>query len=200
MMLMHKNDEVAILNGENGYIKGVGEIINENLLPVGILTEPLLINNTFFNWFNNRAVPTARMNLDRLSTITGKTITDMQARSLNVSLNDCYWVNDNLNLRWEDVDFHRNGFKNDFFDAVYFDGRVNDFNTPDITTNGVLKKAWINKDEIPYLIKDSLGEIPLQSANEVIACRIASKMGIEHASYDLVKENASRLERHGISN
>lgn len=85
MILMHKNDKVAVLKGEDGYIKGVGEIINENLLPVGMLAEPLLVNNTFFNWFNNKAIPYARIDLDRLSLITGKTITDMQARSLNVS-------------------------------------------------------------------------------------------------------------------
>jgi len=115
---------------------------------------------------------------------------------MSVSLTDCYWLNDEHTsaLIWEDIDPHQNDFSQEIASAVVHGSYapVTDFRSPDLTTDGLLKKAWVMAGGVPSLVKfGNLGVNAsgknLLSANEVAAYRIAQAMGLNHAEYSLMR-------------
>lgn len=64
--------------------------------------------------------------------------------------------------------------------------QLSNFDIPDLTTDGALKKVWISINEIPTLIKSgktTLTDRNLLSANEICAYEIANIMDINHTQY-----------------
>lgn len=61
-----------------------------------------------------------------------------------------------------------------------------DFNSPDITTDGDLKKHWKIVDGKRCLIKGGSGPFCQQPFNEVIASEIMGRLGIPHVPYSVI--------------
>ncbi len=57
--------------------------------------------------------------------------------------------------------------------------------TPNNTTNGMLKKAWIIEDGVRYLLKGGYKNEILQPFNEVLASEICKRLGFNHVDYIL---------------
>jgi len=55
--------------------------------------------------------------------------------------------------------------------------------TPNNTTDGMLKKAWIIEDGIRYLLKSGYKNDILQPFNEVLASEICQRLGFKHVEY-----------------
>lgn len=190
MFLMHKDIPVADVTVIDGTIIDVNKILNVEHYPVGAMSKyPQLAGKFLDNWQKTRAIPHDRQNATRIIEKTGCSLDEAAFKNMAVSLTDCYWFKNDGRLSWSDVNYHENGFSEDYaYDMIFgINGNI-DFRTPDFTTDGVLKKYWLSLDGIPTLVKfGDLGEEAngknLLSANEVVAARIAKIMEIPHVDY-----------------
>lgn len=182
--LMHKNIDVALIEYQNGAICKLYEIINTKHMPIGTYSRGMSIalSEVYLRaWQRARAIPLDRLNFSMLLKNSGFDIFRLEALSHCMGLTDHYWVKtENEYFLWEDINFHRNGFKNSLLTLL---GSGEFSKTPDYETNGCLPKAWVLFENVPTLIKDSPPWLPTASANEVIAAQIAELCGIEHAMY-----------------
>ena len=93
------------------------------------------------------------------------------------------------NLSWSEVNFFENGFSPDVGDALL--GKLNkasgiDLRSPDWTCDGNLRKRWAILDGKRCLVKAGSGPFQQQPFNEVIAYKIADRLGIPHIPYTLL--------------
>ena len=114
-------------------------------------------------------------------------------RCYGLSLSDRYWIKPvGSGLTWHSVNFFENSFSEDVGDALFGAPAKKegfDFSSPDNTSDGFLKKRWKIIDRKRCLIK--AGSLPFlqQPFNEVIATKIAQRVGISHIPYTLVWDN-----------
>lgn len=191
MLLLHKNDVVADVLMVSGSIINVNKLYNKELLPVGTYNDyKNLLANQLSQWMKTRAIPSERQNISQILSALNQPISDALMKSFAVSLTDCYWIkNGNSKAQWENVNYYKNGFSDDFVPIIY-DGlvKINDYRLPDLTTDGVLKKAWVSLSGVPTLLKTgklgpNANDKHLLSANEVVAYQVANLMGIDHVEY-----------------
>lgn len=192
MILMHKDIPVADVVIQGGDIISVPEVFNEKHLPMGTATPyKQLLPKTLSNWQKMRAIPSERQDIGRIEQALQCSVPEAVIKSLAVSLTDCYWFKPaDTDLQWKDVNFHENPFSADFSEAILDKApkQILDFHIPDITTDGLLSKAWVYMDNVPMLVKrGDFGEYAhgknLLSANEVAAYKVALEMGINHVPY-----------------
>jgi hypothetical protein len=117
-------------------------------------------------------------------------------KSLGLSLSDQYWIcPKDTGLRWENVNYFRNGFPeimgDILLDRIRGDYADADLTSPDNTTNGNLRKRWIIQDGRRLLMKGSSGAFQQEPFNEVIASAICRRLGIPHADYTLTFDNGN---------
>ena len=62
---------------------------------------------------------------------------------------------------------------------------VSSLKTPNNTTDGMLKKAWVIEDGVRYLLKGGYKNETLQPFNEVLASEICSRLGFDHVEYNI---------------
>lgn len=153
--LMNKNIKVVdlSLDEETGSIVEIGEIYNFTHLPIGITQDGLSADRALLNkWWTDRSIPTSRSCVrDALEILRVSTPKLLLAKCYGLSLSDQYWVKPiNSDLIWESVNFYDNDFSEDVGDILFGKAtslkKVN-YNSPDNTTDGSLKKRWkiINK-------------------------------------------------------
>lgn len=188
---MHKDIPVAEINVIGSMVCSVDKIMDKKHMPVGTETAyPNLRSRLLSSWNEMRSIPMERQNVAQIELALGCSISEAKLKSMAVSLTDCYWFADEKNqLLWEDINYHTNGFSSDLADLMWNKNmKVINYNMPDLTTDGALKKTWLSLDGVPTLIK--FGDIGINSngknllsANEVIASKVAQLMGINHVSY-----------------
>ena len=170
--------------------------INEDrreVFPLDLETTP----EGLLEWLSHRTIPKHREMVEdildalKISNDDTKGIIDI---CMGLSLNDSYWV---PQKELESTYSEMNLYKNDFSSALaliaytgkYF-GKVKKMRTtPELTTGGMLRKAWryFGPDDI-WLYKGgtfgfaNTGNEPF---SEYYACQIAEKMGINAVHYEL---------------
>ena len=194
MLLMHKDIPVADVSFENGEITKVNKKYSREHYPLGAYTHfSHLLPKSLANWQKNRTIPNERQNASAIIGKIGCSLSEAALKSLGVSLTDCYWFKTDENLSWKDVNYHDNGFSQDFGYSMLFKQEFSqDYNSPDFTTDGMLEKYWLSLDGVPTLLKfGNLGTLSkgenLLSANEIIASKIAALMNIEHVNYSAIQ-------------
>lgn len=166
----------------------------EGILPVGIELTPLGI----VKWLRRRVIPKNRtfvyevlksLNLEIYDT---KGIIDI---CKGLSLNDSYWVvPENFNGLFSEYNLYENNFS-EILSLVAYTGINNSIHkglttSPELTTNGMLPKAWRVLDDGIYLYKggtSGFANTGNEPYSEYYASQIAQAMGINHVSYDLEK-------------
>lgn len=193
MFLMHKDIPVADIeiSGTGGILSA--RVLNREHMPIGTHSEyQNLVVLRLQQWMKTRTIPEGRQERKRIEDALGCSVSNAMLKAMGVSLTDCYWFRDIRfgQLSWEDVNYHTNGFSHETIPVILYgaDTRIVDFRSPDYTTDGILKKAWVVASGVPSLIKfgdfgDNAGGKNLLSANEVAAGRLAEKMGVHHAEY-----------------
>ena len=189
MILMHRDTPVADVAVANGKIHKLLKVYNESELPVGCAG--FLAERMLQNWQNMRTIPEDRQGKERIEQVLGCSVSEALLKSFSVSLTDTYWLKEaEMPICWKDVNFHDNGFSIDLARSILgdMDGQLLHFNTPDLTTDGTLKKTWLSIDGMPTLLKygnfgDQANGKNLLSANEVIASQVANLMEIPHVPY-----------------
>ena len=196
MLLMHKNEPVADLNMYLNRVLSVNAVYRPELMPWGTeVSSPFLLPKAIDAWQAGRSIPKERQGIADIEKNLKCSVSEAKNQAYGTSITDCYWYKESESaLKWEDVSFHGRVFSEDFYRTTVLKKNIDkiDFYSPDYTTDGVLKKAWININEIPTLIKfgnlgDKAKRKNLLSANEVAAYKIAALMGINHVPYYPVK-------------
>lgn len=112
-----------------------------------------------------------------------------------LSLNDCYWVIDNNNMKFSDYNLYDNNFSV-ALSLIAFTGYTSKIKgiatSPEFTTNGALPKAWRRIKDKVYLYKGSTerwkySNTGYEPYSEYYASQLADMMGINAVKYDLDK-------------
>lgn len=156
------------------------------------------INDTAFRmhlseWFKGRGIPSWRDKLDLLLYRLNITAPyELLDRAFGLSLSDQYWLKPfDSNIQYEDVNF----FDHEFDYAEFMEAslsknskmikRIESLKTPNNTTDGMLRKAWIIENGTRYLLKGGYKNEILQPFNEVLASEICNRLGFTHVKYTL---------------
>ena len=192
--LMHKDIPFAdlTLDETTGSIQRIDALFRGGHLPVGVSVRRGMADRAAFNaWWTDRFIPSARSGLvDALSQLGFPDPQQVISRNLGLSLSDHYWVKPaGSNLSWDEVNFFENGFSPDVGDALL--GKLSktsdiDLRSPDWTCDGNLRKRWAILDGKRCLVKAGSGPFQQQPFNEVIASKMADRLGIPHIPYTLL--------------
>ncbi len=157
MFLMHKNIPVADIE-----VSGTGDIrfmrvLDRSHMPLGTYSryQDLAVLR-LQQWMKTRAIPEGRQERKRIENALSCSVSDAMLKAMGVSLTDCYWFRDirAKQLSWEDVNYHTNGFSQETVPVILYgtDTRIVDFRSPDFTTDGILKKAWVIASGVPTMV------------------------------------------------
>lgn len=201
-ILMNKNTEVLIAeyNEVSKFFDRIYEVENINYAPYILKSfyERDDINNNAFrtnlsNWFRGRGIPSWRDKLDLLLHRLNITVpSELLDKAFGLSLSDQYWLKPyGSDIEYKDVNF----FDNDFDYSEFLEASLsknsktitseNSLKTPNNTTDGMLKKAWIIDNKVRYLVKGGYKNEILQPFNEVLASEICKRLGFNHVKYSL---------------
>ena len=201
-VLMNKNAEVLVAEYDEAvkaFIRII-EVKNIHYAPYiieGIYEEGDLNSNhlrtNLSEWFKGRGIPSWRDKLDLLlHRLNIDTPSELLDKAFGLSLSDQYWIKPyGSNTTYYDVNF----FDNDFDYAEFLEASLSlnskvltkeaALKTPNNTTDGMLKKAWVIEDGVRYLLKGGYKTDVLQPFNEVLASMICDRLGFSHVPYTL---------------
>ena len=182
---MHKDIPVAdlTLDEATGSIQRVDELLHGEHLPVGIPVRHGVADRAALNqWWADRSIPSTRDGLvSALQALGHPDAARLLEAHLGLSLTDHYWLKpQGSSLAWEDVNFFQNSFPSDVGNALLgkpIQGSAG-FRSPDWTCDGNLRKRWAILDGKRYLIKAGSPPFQQQPFGEVVAARIAERLGI----------------------
>lgn len=197
-ILMNKNTEVLIAEYvENlSVFSKIYEIKNIDYAPVIISSAYLKdhdITRALTDWFKNRGIPSWRDKLDiLLSRLNIASPEVLLNKAFALSLSDQYWIkNYDSNIKYDDINFFDHDFDASEFVEVTFSNigssikKEATLRTPNNTTDGMLRKAWIIKNDKRVLIKGGYKNEILQPFNEVLASMVCECLGFDHVKYEL---------------
>lgn len=201
-ILMNKNTEIlmAEYDSANGVFSKIQEVYNIDYAPYilkSYYVENKLDDTSFranlSEWFKGRGIPSWRDKLDLLlHRLDVKAPTELLDKAFGLSLSDQYWIRPyDLNVKYDDINFFDNDFEySEFLEAsLSKNSKVitneKSLKTPNNTTDGMLKKAWIIENGIRYLLKGGYKNELLQPFNEVLASEICCRLGFDHVEYQV---------------
>ncbi len=201
-VLMNKNTEVLVAeyNETSKFFDKIYEVKSIDYAPY-ILKSFYIendMNDTPFRtnlseWFKGRGIPSWRDQLDLLLHRLNITAPyELLDKAFGLSLSDQYWLKPiGSSLCYDDINF----FDNDFDYVEFMEASLStnskaitketSLKTPNNTTDGMLKKAWIIDDGIRYLLKGGYKNETLQPFNEVLASEICERLGFNHVEYTI---------------
>ena len=200
-ILKHKDINVLKFSFNDKYeIDKIIEIYNNAHKPVNMLHNEVLSDTDALNdWWTHRTIPASRDKLEEnLKKLNVETTKELLQKSYALSLTDHYWIMpEDKNITWHKINYYENDFSEDvgkiLFDNTYNIKDVNTF-SPDNSSDGNLKKKWsIEKDGTRVLIKGGDIYSPQESYNEVIAAELCLRLGINHAKYTILNDDAKKV-------
>ena len=206
-VLLNKNNEIAVLE-YNEVLHGFDKVYKI----INIDYAPLIINKYYEKnddevsflrklneWFKGRGIPAWRDKLDiLLHKLNIESPSELLDKAFGLSLSDQYWIKPcGLNIKYDDINFFDHDFDySEFLEAcLSLNSSVitkdESLKTPNNTTDGMLKKAWIIEDGVRYLLKGGYKSEILQPFNEALASEICSRLGFKYVKYtlDIYKDN-----------
>ncbi len=183
--LMHKDTVVleGVINEDTGIWSEVKGVENYRHLPPDILyldwnKEKEISLQHLNRWWTKRGMPDNR---DGLVPLMGylRIVQKNRLQLLNygLSLSDTYWIKPVTDAsRWGEMNFFTNKFSMDIGKSIFGTGckEFNEINpvSPDLSTNGWLKKTWRIKNDIRILIKAGSYPNMQEPINEVLATKL----------------------------
>ena len=199
---MNKNVEVLVAeyNDTSKFFDYIYEVKNIDYAPY-ILKSFYIendINDTPFRtnlseWFKGRGIPAWRDKLDLLLHRLNITAPyELLDKAFGLSLSDQYWLKpEGSTIEYDAINF----FDHDFEYAEFMEASLStnskaikketSLKTPNNTTDGMLRKAWIIEKGTRYLVKGGYKNETLQPFNEVLASEICKRLGFYHVEYTL---------------
>ena len=201
-ILMNKDKEVLVTEYDSGVgvFTRIYDVYNIEYAPYILKSFYTKedFNNTPFRtnlskWFQGRGIPSWRDKLDlllhRLDIIAPSELLD---KAFGLSLSDQFWLKPyDSDIKYDDINF----FDNDFDYTEFMEASLSlnsktiasgeSLKTPNNTTDGMLKKAWVIEDKTRYLLKGGYKNEILQPFNEVLASMICERLGFNHVTYTI---------------
>ncbi len=159
------------------------------LMPCGLSLTP----DGIWNWLEVRSIPANRRNAARICRELGFPLGDLESlyrTSMGLSLNDSYWVVPRgFTGRFDDYNLFDNSFS-EAIGALAVSGEVRgdrlSGNTPELTTDGTLRKGWRIVGEKRMLYKGATeGFAPGEPLSEYVASLVALDLKLDAVSYGL---------------
>lgn len=199
-ILMNKDTEVLIAeyNSDSKFFDKIIEIKNIDYGPFILKwyyeeDDDYHFRMKLSEWFKDRGIPSWRDKIDLLlHRLNIETADELLDKAFALSLSDQYWIKPyDSALKYNDINF----FDNDFDYAEFLEASLSlnsktikkeaSLRTPNNTTDGMLKKAWIIENGERYLLKGGYKNEILQPFNEVLATMICERLGFNHVPYTL---------------
>ncbi|MDD3028369.1 MAG: type III toxin-antitoxin system ToxN/AbiQ family toxin [Erysipelotrichaceae bacterium] len=191
--LMNKTKKVGLVlfDNKSQSVVGIKEIFLQQYAPLECFQEGKLTAEAITFWFKGRGIPSWRDGLDDLLDNLGIENKDVLLnKAFGLSLSDQYWLNPlDMLMDWNDINFFDNDFNSSDYIAASFEGKILDprevdFFSPNNTSDGVLKKAWIvGENNERFLLKGSSSLNGLEPFNEVLAGLISNVLQLNHVNY-----------------
>lgn len=166
------------------------EVLNKSLCPIGIATDktPLpsdeMAVSAFNYWIKKRLISDKRPDISKFGSMSVIWDNSHGQNPNYFSLSDQYWIKYNEKETWDELNFFHNKF-NSTDGEIFFSKNIKNikqlkfsYNSPDITTNGILPKKWKIIDGDLYLLKQAYLGYDQTPANEVLASRYLKALNI----------------------
>ena len=192
--LMHADHPVMELtfSQDGAQIMQIGAIHAPERIPVG-LRVPL--RRSLDHWWHRRAVPESRPGLlHALRVLHLHSPEELLTQCRGMSLSDAYWIRPaGEEVTWEESNFFSHDFSEHVGNVLLGRETAEEpaFPSPDGSLDGWLPKKWTIRDGRRCLLKGASG-FWSEPFGEVIAFAIAGRLGIAHASCDVVYEGQYR--------
>jgi hypothetical protein len=192
---MHKDIPVIDIeiDRETKVIAGIGTMRDKAHLPPGVFHEDTVERGWLNQWWVLRSIPASRDGIRKALEILNRENTgELAVEGLGLSLSDHYWIRpEKSGLGWEDVNFYVHEFSEDIGDALFGEkpknGKIN-FSSPDVASNGNLKKKWKIVRGKRVLVKGGSGPYFQEPVNEAVASMLLRRLDIPHVEYCLYFE------------
>lgn len=164
------------------------EVLDDLRVPLRLKSyrvKHLGLRHEFNSWWGNRAIPESRDFIDgRLRELGLASTFEIPLRSMGLSLSDQYWLRPNgSRVTWEEVSYYRNAFElgevddkgrpmsssNEWTNSV-------GLNSPDNTTDGMLRKRWILDESGRRLLIKGSDMSGREAYNEIIATMLYRRL------------------------
>lgn len=166
---------------------------NKHLLPKKLSSN--LTEEELLKWINRRKAPKNRQFVEKILSAIDDSDNPMKYVDVShaLSLNDAYWItNDIMEYKWDELNLYSHPF-DETLSYVAFTGysqKVSGLlSSPEITSSGMLKKCWSNREDGIYLLKGDdvfqSNDGRSQATHEFYAAQVAEAFGIEHIDYGL---------------
>ncbi len=161
----------------------------EAFMPCGLSPTP----EGVWRWLESRSIPVNRRNAAKLCSELGFVLGDVEAlyqTSMGLSLNDSYWVVPRGFFgRFDEYNLYDNPFS-EAIGALAVAGELRGTslhgNTPELTTDGTLRKGWRIIDNRRLLYKGSSeGYVPGEVWSEYLAALIGRDLKLDVVSYGI---------------
>ena len=193
--LFLKNEKVLTLKDIEGVPREVVKVDASELLPLCLKKE--CTTEKFFEWLGKRNINPQREGLKDIVDKFGDT---WLVNKNYLSLSDQYWIR-KRDEQWKSENYFTNRYCPDVGDITFspwhFKGRKINGDSPDLTTNGILKKRWRqNDDKTSYLVKAGSLAAHQEPLSEVLVSVLAEKLGgLKSAGYSLCVEGTQMCSR-----
>jgi transcriptional regulator with XRE-family HTH domain len=182
------------LKRDIGLIASIEEVNEEkrDLFPLDLE----LTGDGVIRWLGHRAIPKNRAFVGEILTSLGLDVNDLKGLidiGKGLSVNDSYWiVPKGFPGKFDDYNLYENDFSN-ILSLVAYTGvekKIRDLDSsPELTTGGMLRKAWRFKGEKGiWLYKggtEDFANAGNEPYSEFYACQVAERMGLNAIHYEL---------------
>ena len=199
-ILMNKNTKVLEVeyNEEAKYFERIDEVYNIEYAPYSLRIlydkdDSKEFRKSLSEWFKGRGIPSFRDKLDLLlHRLNIEAPSELLDKAFGLSLSDQYWLKPiDKEISYDDINFFDNDFSYAEFREASLSKNSNSIMTklalisPNNTTDGMLRKAWIIDNNIRYLLKGGYKNDILEPFNEVLASEISKRLGFSHVTYSI---------------
>lgn len=196
LLLMNHNYIVAKIGfvfGNSMHFISQIEIFDSARLPFSVRYAPeSKKRNEFEQWICHRIMPCSRDFVNPLLNVIGHDTLQNSLCSFGLNLTDGYWFKSTSDTStWEDVNFNRNPFPYDIGNFAFgIEMDHPDLYSPDLTTNGIVQKAWRIKEGTRILVKGGRKPNYEEPLNEVAATKIMEEIClVPFVKYSLLSIN-----------
>lgn len=191
--LMNKCTKIAkiLFNNESNTVIEILDELYSEYAPLECFKENKLNADCITAWFKGRGIPSWRDGLyDLLDNLGIENKDTLLNKAFGLSLTDQYWMNPvDKPMDYNDINFFTNDFNSHEFVEACFENKVFkkgavDLFTPNNTSDGMLKKAWIvDENKKRCLLKGSFKQMDLEPFCEVLASMVAKSIQVNHVDY-----------------
>ena len=162
----------------------IEKIYKKDFLPIS-LSRSLTIEN-LNSWIQKRLIPNSREGIKEARNL----FPHFENYNCMFSLSDQYWFRYKKEQTWESLNFFTNDFSSDvgnvFFSPWDVDPSSAGDPSPDLTTNGILKKTWRKEGGVNFLYKAASADGRQQPISEILSSLIFKNLNfIPFVEYEL---------------